>query len=98
MTGYYTIGGQDTPVWNLNLAGKGFFYWIFRDFSKKHEGAATERLGEEVAALPGMAAEVARVRRLAWRGWASMPLASAADHQEAVLSALNRIAAGAADA
>jgi hypothetical protein len=94
MTGYYTIGGQDTPVWNLNLSGKGFFYWIFRDFSRKQEAAATEHLGEEVAALPGMAAEVARVRRLNWRGWASMPLESAADHQEAVLSALNRIAAG----
>lgn len=98
MTGYYTIGGQDTPVWNLNLSGKGFFYWIFRDFSRKQEAAATERLGEEVAALPGMAAEVARVSRLNWRGWASMLLESAADHQEAVLSALSRIAAGSVNA
>lgn len=98
MTGYYTIDGQDTPVWNLNLSGKGFFYWTFRDFSNKHEAAATERLGEEVAALTGMAAEVARVRKLNWRGWASMPLESAADHQEAILSALSRIAAGSAKA
>ena len=91
MTGYYLVNGEDTPMWNINLAGRGSLYWLFRDFSNRHTAELTDRFAQQVAGLPGMQAEVNRVRKLNWRGWASRAMAEAAADADAVLDVLDAV-------
>ncbi len=92
VTGWYLIGGVETPVWNFNIgtaSGKGTFYFIFGEYASRHPSARVAAYGAAVAGVAPAHDKVAAAEANGWKGWVSLPLQEAASHQQAVLAAVD---------
>jgi hypothetical protein len=84
VTGWYPIGGVQTPVWNATLStepSKAVFYFILNEYSSRHR-FRVEDYAQAVSEIPGLAPLVAESRASEWRknGWVRVSLAEAADN------------------
>jgi hypothetical protein len=95
-TGWYRIGGKDTPVWNINIGdvtGRGRLYFTLAEFKTRHGVGCAGQLAGDLSQMTPLAAEVARVKEGGWRGWAGLPLTAATQWEERITAAISAAAA-----
>jgi hypothetical protein len=88
VSGWYSVGGTDTPVWNVNVGDgttAGWLYYILPEYSTRHPDLV-ETYADAVAQIGELVAKVEQVRAKGWRGWPSLPLLRAAASAEEALA------------
>lgn len=77
VSGWYTVEGQPSAVWNLNLnndsPGARSYVWIyFSDLAKRVPPATLESAARELERIPALAPKIAEARAVSWNKYPSV--------------------------
>ncbi|MCZ2839933.1 hypothetical protein [Modestobacter sp. VKM Ac-2985] len=87
VTGWYSVDGKDTPVWNINVGDgstRGQLYFLLPEYASRHP-VRIDSLAVAVAGIDELVGKVEQVRARGWSGWPSLPLERAAGMPDRVL-------------